>query len=379
MKSTTIGSKWNESISIAVHKDPKNQFGDQIQDYKKAVENGSSHQQDDACKNYGKIHWATGTIVLAYLVITLVAHGHLTKDHPYITIFQAEFNSLEVWGAAIGCTILTLIHWYSKHQSNFENETFGSTPYSTRTTVAQDTESCIFPTNFGVQICYLLFPYHQVCGATTTKELPFYWMTYFILIGNKLWGATTTNVLVTFCNKLWGAATISELWGDITNATIVTIGNNLWGDTTNATAVTISNNLWGETNKVAAHIPLFDTDCIFLAHHDWGVHVTQNGYFDSVCGTFHHLHTTRYNTQSIDYLDGIPTSQIDWGGTNSLLLYLFYQFNPCHLLLRELALTRWIMYNLKKFSNLCTLTMFCIFEVVWATLKDSQQVLHASP
>ncbi|KAL7562981.1 hypothetical protein ACA910_018619 [Epithemia clementina (nom. ined.)] len=113
MKNTAIGY----SMSITV-------LNDQIQRH----------------KNYGKDHWTTGTIViLTYLIIALVAHGHLTEDHSYITIFQAE-----LWGAVIDYTITTL-----------------SKSFFTRTVAAQDTEFHIFPTYFGVLIRFLLLAFHN--------------------------------------------------------------------------------------------------------------------------------------------------------------------------------------------------------------------------
>ncbi|KAL7580756.1 hypothetical protein ACA910_001038 [Epithemia clementina (nom. ined.)] len=57
----------------------------------------TKNDQIQGHKNYGKDHWTTETIIiLTYLIIALVAHGHLTKDHSYITIFQAA-----LWGALL--------------------------------------------------------------------------------------------------------------------------------------------------------------------------------------------------------------------------------------------------------------------------------------
>ncbi|KAL7576530.1 hypothetical protein ACA910_018028 [Epithemia clementina (nom. ined.)] len=83
-----------EPISVTVHNNPKRQVGYQIQDHKGA--------EDDTSKSYGKACWAIGTVALTYLVIELLVHGHLTKDHFFIDTFLSEFNKLGLWGAAIG-------------------------------------------------------------------------------------------------------------------------------------------------------------------------------------------------------------------------------------------------------------------------------------
>ncbi|KAL7580572.1 hypothetical protein ACA910_003694 [Epithemia clementina (nom. ined.)] len=165
-KSTVIGS------GITKHNGPKSQVGYQIQEHKEAIE------QDDTSKNYGKAYWAIGTIVLAYLVIVLGIHDHCT-------------NNFELWGAAN--LAVTLLLEAIINLTNFIDEYLPHDPltgytittlsksFSTRTVAAQDTEFHIFPTYFGVLICFLLLAFHQFCGAIITKGFSFFWMTHSIL------------------------------------------------------------------------------------------------------------------------------------------------------------------------------------------------------
>ncbi|KAL7580701.1 hypothetical protein ACA910_002208 [Epithemia clementina (nom. ined.)] len=114
-KSTAIGSG-------VVLNDPKCQIGYRIQDYKEAVDpdkkNGNTYQKDDTSKNNGKACWSIGTIVLAYLVIALVAHGHPTKDLFFIAIFPLEFNNLGLWGATIGNA--NILKYFFQKQSSVQ-------------------------------------------------------------------------------------------------------------------------------------------------------------------------------------------------------------------------------------------------------------------
>ncbi|KAL7577659.1 hypothetical protein ACA910_015172 [Epithemia clementina (nom. ined.)] len=273
MKNTVIGSEWHEPFSIAAHKDPKNQFGYQIH-----VENSS--------KDYGKVNWAIGTIVLANLVIVLVIHGHLP-------------NNFELWGAAFDDTNL-LVTLLLEAIINL----------TTRTVTAQDTEFHIFPTYFGVLICFLLLAFHQFYGADIAKEFVFFWMTHSILSKccHLLWLELKKTNIVCIPTKF---CTFEAVWVTLKNSYHLCLSL-----LDNATTIFIGNNLWGNITNMY----LFDVNGIFMTYHDWGDYISRNQFFDFVIHEFNLWYKTAHIVQRCAYLLGIFMSLVDWGDIYSFSL-----------------------------------------------------------
>ncbi|KAL7565721.1 hypothetical protein ACA910_005415 [Epithemia clementina (nom. ined.)] len=133
-----------------------------------------------------------------------------------------------------------------------------------------------------------------------------------------IWGDITTNEnTITVGNKLWGSA-ISHVSNKASNK--------LWGDTANATTVTIGNNLWGD-NNTTVNTPLLNTDCIFMAHHDWGDHTH---FLDFIHHKFHGWQRAPNITQALVHLLGIFMSQVDWRDIHSFFSIIHITLY-CHL------------------------------------------------
>ncbi|KAL7559150.1 hypothetical protein ACA910_010229 [Epithemia clementina (nom. ined.)] len=326
-KSTVIGS------GITKHNDPKSQVGYQIQEYKEAIE------QDDTSKNYGKAYWAIGAIVLAYLVIVLGVHGHCT-------------NNFELWGAAN--LALTLLLEAIINLTNFIDDYLPHDPltgytittlsksFSTRTDAAQDTEFRIFPTYFGVLICFLLLAFHQFCGAIITKGFAVFWMTHSIL--SKFCCPLLLELALTksfMCNLKEFSnlciptkiCTFDVVWASLK------IFNKFYMPLVDNANIITTNNLWGNITN----IPMLDVDSILMAHHDLGGHKPQFQFFDWILHEFHLWHKT--NNVAVHLL-GIFMHLVDWGDTYPFPLHLSHHHHLIfhHQVHQDIALA-------KQFTN----------------------------
>ncbi|KAL7565444.1 hypothetical protein ACA910_020829 [Epithemia clementina (nom. ined.)] len=353
-----------EPISVTVHNNPKRQVGYQIQDHKGA--------EDDTSKSYGKVCWAIGTVALTYLVIELLVHGHLTKDHFLIATFLSEFNNLGLWGAAIGnanllkillsATIISPTQSKEWIMSLFENVipiTIGNNLWGNITNIPLFDDDGIFmaPHDWGghqVQYHYLDWIPHESHLWHQATHVTAYLLAIFMSLVD--WGDTypfsphlshphhlplyhhvhqvitpaltkwfickqkKTNIVcipTKFCTfeAVW--VTLKNFYhlclSLFDNATTITIGNNLWGNITN--------------------MYLFDVDGIFMTYHDWGDYIPRNHFFDFVIHEFNLWYKTAHIVQRCAYLLGIFMSLVDWGDIYSFSLCqsnLYYPFFHHH-------------------------------------------------
>ncbi|KAL7577706.1 hypothetical protein ACA910_015214 [Epithemia clementina (nom. ined.)] len=438
---TVIGSgvallESKEPFFVTVHNNPKRQAVYQIQDHEEAVD--PNKKQDDTSKSYGKACWAIGTVALTYLVIELLVHGHLTKDHFFIATFLSEFKNLGLWGAAIGNANLLRIllletfisptqpkEWIVSLLENVIPIIIGNNLWGNITNITLFDDDGIFVAHHdwgGHQLQYHYLDWiphefhlwHQPTHVTAyllaifmslvdwgdtypfsphlshPHHLPLYhhvhqviapvkWFTFPQELALTKWficKQKKTNI-VCIPTKF---CTFEAVWVTLKNFYHLCLSL-----LDKATTITIGNNLWGNITNTY----LFDVDGIFMTYHDWGDYIPRNQFFDFVIHVLNLWYKTAHIVQRCAYLLGIFMSLVDWGDIYSFSLCqsnLHYPFFHCYVHQVIALVKQFTVSQLQHKTNTAdTLNQFiwyvrdilCFWHEFQDSTKSAQPTHHA--